>query len=140
MNGKLSATALLRTGGLIPFMATMTPVDRQVTARVISERERTSFSKAEIAEKLGLSKQGYQAYERYELPYTVAQLERLAHLFGRSLAFMLGIQTRLTEDEDTLLAAYRQISTGRLRSLALRQVQAIAQTDSQPPQEDGLKA
>ena len=108
----------------------MTAIDREVTQRVKEERERLGFTKTEIAEKLGMSKQSYQVYEAFGRPFAVAQVERLARLFGRTMFYMLGLKSQLTPSEDSLLSHYRAITDPRLRDLALRQVAIYAEASA----------
>lgn len=100
--------------------------DRIVTERVICAREALHMTKTQMAAFLGLSKQGYQAYERFQVHFTVAQVFAIARLAGRPVEYFFGLDTGLTEDEGRALAYYRaaraagrgEITLGALAALA----------------------
>jgi transcriptional regulator with XRE-family HTH domain len=101
-------------------MAPVERTDRAITERVIRAREESGLQKTELAEKIGLSKSGYHHYEKFEAPFTVAQIFQISRILGRSVGFFLGIDCGLTPDEDELLTAYRNIKSEPGREFILR--------------------
>ncbi len=85
-------------------------MDKLIARRLRDARERAGYSKAEFAQMLGLSKSGYTPYEKGEHAFTVDEVARIAQLLGRSMAWFLGMETNLTDEEDELLTNYRQMS------------------------------
>ncbi len=101
-------------------MTELSPIDRQVTERVIRCREAAGLTKAELADRLGLSKSGYTPYENFRAPFSVAQLQQISAVLGHSVAYFLGIDCRLTPDEDEVLTTYRAIPDATSRGMARR--------------------
>jgi len=83
-------------------------IERLVAQRVVSARESLGLMQTEVADALGLSKQGYNPYETHGR-FLPTQLVELSRLLGRSVDWLLGLDTDLTEDEDQLLAVYRAL-------------------------------
>ncbi len=104
----------------------VTPEDRRVTNKVIEAREKAGLNQAELADKLGLSRSGYNPYEKYESAFSVAMLFQLAPILGRSVGYFLGLDTGLTDDEDALLEAYKSIENPGNRAIALNVVKGFS--------------
>ena len=79
---------------------------------------------SEMAVLLGLSTAGYGHYDRGRQPFTVDQLFTLSRILGRSVGWLLGLETELSEDEDQLLTVYRSAPAAS-RDMVLRAVQAM---------------
>ena len=82
-----------------------------------------------MAGALGLSLSGYGHYDRGRQPFTIEQIFQLSRILGRSVEWLLGLETELGEDEDQLLTAYKSIESDTLRSLALQSVRNAAEAD-----------
>lgn len=93
--------------------------DKWIARRLEQAREAAGLSKAEFARALGLSKAGYTPYEQGRHAFTVADIIRFSRILGRSVAWFLGIETNLSEDEDELLTNYRRVTDDRIRQLIL---------------------
>ena len=104
-----------REGGI----GTLEKHEEAICARVRQERERLGLSQAQVAEYLGLSPAGYGHYDRGTQPFTIEQVFRLAPLLGRSVAWILGLPTALSEEEDRLLTLFRAISDDQVRRFVL---------------------
>ena len=91
----------------------VTPEDRRVTDKVIEAREKAGLNQAELADRLGLSRSGYNPYEKYESAFSVAMLFQLAPILGKPVEYFLGLDTDLSEDEAELLACYRRLPDDR---------------------------
>ena len=100
-------------------MAALGEHERAICARVRQERRRLGLSQAEVAKHLGLSQAGYGHYDRGTQPFTIEQVFRLAPLLGRSVAWILGLPSTLTEEEDRLLALFRSITDDKIRRFVL---------------------
>jgi transcriptional regulator with XRE-family HTH domain len=88
----------------------MTRLDAQeqaITERVMRAREDLGMTKTEFAEKLGLSKQGYQPYEKYRAPFSISQLFQISRILERPVAYFLGLDTGLTGREERALMLFR---------------------------------
>jgi transcriptional regulator with XRE-family HTH domain len=107
-------------------MIPLSDADRVVTERVIQAREAAGLSKTDLAAKLGLSKQGYQAYERYQVHFTVAQIFTIARIVGRPVEYFLGLDTGLTPDEERALSYYRAAREEGRGEITLRTLAALA--------------
>jgi transcriptional regulator with XRE-family HTH domain len=109
--------------------------DQAVARRLATLRESVDMYKTDIAEKLGMSRQGYQRWEKGEHKFGIGELYALSHALDKSIEWLLDLPTGLSEDEDQLLTAYRRISAPELRKMAIAQVRAVA--DASPTSEDG---
>lgn len=99
--------------------------DREITRRVIAARETAGLKQADLADRLGLSKQAYNPYEKNITPFTVQQLFQLSHILNRSVEYFLGLDTGLRPDEDQLLTIYRHMPEDQRRRI-LRMIEAAA--------------
>lgn len=97
-----------------------------VAERVRERRAELGLSQTDVAEALGLSKAGYGHYDRGVQPFTVDQLFSLSRILGRSVAWLIGLDTDLTEHEDALLTAYRSLPEAE-RGPLLRIVRAYTE-------------
>ncbi len=102
------------------------PVDLAIARRVEEARAVAGLSKADLAERLGLSKQGYTPYERGAHAYTVVELLELSRILRRTVEWLAGLAESRVPEEDAVLAAMRRISDPQLRSFAVAQCQSIA--------------
>ncbi|MGI6377443.1 MAG: helix-turn-helix transcriptional regulator [Chloroflexi bacterium] len=93
---------------------------RLIADRVAQARTGAGYSKAALAEALGISRQTYQPYERAERPYTLPMLETISQLTGRPIAWLLALDEPLPADESLFLQAYRAIDDAATRSLVLK--------------------
>jgi transcriptional regulator with XRE-family HTH domain len=107
-------------------MTPLSDADRAVTERVIQAREAAGLSKIELGQKIGLSKQGYQAYERYQVAFTVAQIVTIARVVGRSVEYFMGLDTGLTPDEEQALSYYRAAREEGRGDITLRTLAALS--------------
>lgn len=82
---------------------------RAITDRVIEARKKAGLTQVELAERLGLSKQGYHPYEKYQTAFTLEQLYQLSRILGRSIAWFLDIDCGLAPDEQEWLEIYRSL-------------------------------
>ena len=98
-------------------------VEKGIARNVRKARETQGLKKTDVAEALGLTKQGYTPYERHGR-FTCAQLLELSRLFDRPIEWFLGLPSELTEDEQQLLAAYREINNPTLEYMAQEMVRA----------------
>ena len=77
-----------------------------------------------MAELLGLSKAGYGHYDRGRQPFTIEQGCQLSRILGRSVEWLLGLETDLEEDEDQLTSLYRS-APGAIQEMILDVVKAM---------------
>ena len=120
-------------------MNKLTAREEAIRQKVRQARKLAKMSQTEVAEVLGLSQAGYAHYDRGRQPFAVDHLFKLAALFNRPIEWLLGLPSDLTEDEQQLLAAYRQIETPLFRELALDQVRAQTIADARIRGERGTK-
>lgn len=99
--------------------------EQEITRRVMQAREDVGMTKTDFAEKLGLSKQGYQPYEKFQAPFSAIQLFQVSHILGRSVEWFLGLPTELTADEQQVLALYRQAKELQRGIVALRILEGV---------------
>jgi transcriptional regulator with XRE-family HTH domain len=104
-------------------MAKLTQVERRVAARVREARNKAGLSQGDLAEVLDLSVAGFGHYDRGRQPYSVDMLFKLAPVLGRSVEWLLGLDTSLTDEEDRLLTAFRVLDDPVVREVVLGLVQ-----------------
>ncbi len=103
------------------------PIDRVIARRLAMAREDADLVKTEVAEKLGITKQGYTPYERGEHSFTVGEVMKLARITGRPVEWFLDLKCNdLSEDEQRVLQPFRQIKNKALRQMVIEQVRAAA--------------
>ena len=103
--------------------------EASITNRVRRARREAGLNQTQLAARIGLSKAGYSHYERGRQPFTVDQLFLLSRILGRSVEWFLGLDTKLTDDEDRLLTTYRGIESERLKRALLRSAEEMARTE-----------
>lgn len=116
---------------MVPTMNNLSTREEGIARRVREARVASGLTLKEVGEQLGLSEVGYGHYERGARPFGVEQLFELSRVLGRSIHHLLGLETRLSEEEDELVTLYRQAGReGRDAVLGLARI--VAQ---QHPQE-----
>jgi len=89
-------------------------LERLVTERVIQARQDAGLNKRELGERLGLADSSYSPYENFRISFTINMLERLARIVDMPVEWFLGVESELTDDEQSLLSIYRRaVSAGR---------------------------
>jgi transcriptional regulator with XRE-family HTH domain len=107
-----------------------TPVDQLIARRLTIAREDADLVKMEMAEKLGITKQGYTPFERGEHIFTVNDVFKIAKVLGRPVEWFLDLKLGdLSEDDQRVLAAFRRINSPMLRKMVIEQVQSAAGVD-----------
>ncbi len=101
-------------------------VNRVIGTRLTEAREKVGLGKVDIADRMQITKGGYTPWERGEHPYTVEEVFKLSRILGVTPQWLMGLEGGLNEDEDMIVAAFRQITIPGLRRLAVDQVRAIA--------------
>ena len=91
-------------------VSTNDPLTLQIAARVREARKAAHLSQEELGSKMGLTKVGYGEYERGRRLFDTDQLFRLERVLGVSVAWLLGLPTELTPEEDRVITLYRQAS------------------------------
>jgi transcriptional regulator with XRE-family HTH domain len=103
-------------------------IARSIAARVIFAREYLGMDKQDLAKALSISPQGYGPYEKGKRTFTVPQIFVLSNILGRSVEWLLGLDTALSAEEDRLLATWRGLSP-TARGLATSMLQAMAEQE-----------
>jgi transcriptional regulator with XRE-family HTH domain len=106
-------------------------IEQSVRDRIVAARRAAGLSQEALGDALGLSKAGYGHYERGAVAFGVRQLFQLSDLLHRSVAWFLGLETGLTEEEDRLLALFRQIKSPFFREKAIEAVSLHVEMDGQ---------
>jgi transcriptional regulator with XRE-family HTH domain len=91
---------------------------------VIHAREKAGLDRKALADALSLDLNSYGHYERGRYAFTVDQLFVLSHVLHRSVPWLLGLETDLSEDEDRLLTLYRSAPPGA-KEMVLATVEAM---------------
>jgi transcriptional regulator with XRE-family HTH domain len=113
----------------ISFAILMYPMDttaRAIAARVREARKVAQLSQEDIARKLGLTDGGYGHYERGRQPFTLEMIFKLAIILGRPVTYFLGLDSGLAEDEDRVLALYREARAAGLGPMVISVLEGIA--------------
>jgi transcriptional regulator with XRE-family HTH domain len=90
-----------------------------VATRLRAARKAAGLTQDEVGRRLGLSRAGYGHLEDGSRSMTLDDLVVLAQIVGRTPAYLLGMESDLSPDEDQLLAAYRAINSDRQRRLVV---------------------
>ncbi len=118
------------------------PKLKQYTGQVIkAARLSSGMSQMQLAEKLGISYQQVQKYEKGTSELTLTRLHQMAEALEVPVgAFLQGenlvvseqpaFYGKLSGEEDTLLRLFRNIRGGKMRKTALAVVKAIAEQRS----------
>ncbi|MDA8238823.1 MAG: helix-turn-helix transcriptional regulator [Nitrospiraceae bacterium] len=116
-----------------------TPKLKQYTGQIIRDARLSSgMSQMQLAEKLGISYQQVQKYEKGTSELTLTRLYQMAEaleipvgafLQGENLAVseQPAFYGKLSGEEDTLLRLFRNIRGGKMRKTAIAVVKAIAE-------------
>jgi transcriptional regulator with XRE-family HTH domain len=94
-------------------------IQEGVSTRLRAARKAANLTQDEVGRRLGISRAGYGHLEDGSRSMTLDDLVTLAQIVGQSPAFLLGMASELTPDEDQLLAAYRAINSERQRRLVV---------------------
>lgn len=84
-----------------------TDLEAKITARVIDARKKAELDRRDLADALVLDLNSYGHYERGRYAFTIDQLFILSRVLNRSVPWLLGLDTGLTEAEDELLTCFR---------------------------------
>lgn len=87
----------------------MSKTDDEIARRVVKARKAAQVSQEQVADALGLTRSAYGHYERGRSPWTAEMLFQLERILGVSVAYFLGLDIGLSEDEDELLTRYRAL-------------------------------
>jgi transcriptional regulator with XRE-family HTH domain len=102
------------------------PAHLEITQRVAAARQAAGMTKTEFAQRLGLSKQAYNGYEKGETPFSVVQLFRVAEVMNLPITHFLGLESELSQDEQHLVALYRKGQSRGMGDAILRTVKALS--------------
>lgn len=97
----------------------MTITYRILGKRIKQVREDAGLSQEELGTKLGVTQPAYGRYELGIREMSIDQLFQLSRVLGRSVPWLLGIDTGLTDDEDEILTIYQSLSADARRFLLL---------------------
>jgi transcriptional regulator with XRE-family HTH domain len=92
-------------------------IQEGVSIRLRAARKAANLTQDEVGRRLGLSRAGYGHLEDGSRSMTLDDLVVLAQIVGRSPAYLLGMESEFTPEEDRLLAAYRAIKSEQQRRL-----------------------
>lgn len=110
-------------------MVSANALQRDIAKRVAAARVGNRMTKVELADALGLSKQGYNPYEQGKGTFTIEQLFKLARILGRSVEYFLGLDNGLTTEQDELLTLYENLPNDQARRWALEALRAQARLE-----------
>jgi len=88
----------------------MNHLEREILQRVVKARKEMGLDQYELGRALGLSKQGYNAYETSNVAFTIEQLFQLSRILGKPVTYFLGLDAPLGEERAELLTAYDRLS------------------------------
>ena len=97
----------------------VTKLEGDIIERVIKARTEAKLERSDLADALALDDNSYGHYERERFAFTVEQLFIISRIVGRSVAWLLGLPTDLTEDQQELLHLYRELPDAQHRKQAL---------------------
>lgn len=97
----------------------------EIAQRVKAARNAAELSQEELGRKIGLTKVGYGEYEREHRLFDTEQLAQLSRVLGRPIAYFLGLDTGLTEDEDRVLALYREARDAGMGPVAIAVLEGV---------------
>ncbi len=113
-------------------------IDKEIARRLAGAREEAGLIKADMADRLKITKQGYTPWEAGEHIFTANDLIQLSKIVGRSVDWLMGIETQYPPEVDELVHSYISIRNPALRRLALGHVRAVAEVrEDQPSSGDG---
>jgi transcriptional regulator with XRE-family HTH domain len=96
--------------------------EREITERVMEARQAAGLSRREVGDALSLGEQSYGHYERGRYAFTVDQIFALSRVLGRSVEWLLGLDTSHSAEEDELLTRFRRIRSQAIREVVLKSV------------------
>lgn len=88
----------------------VTKLEEQITQRVMAARERAKIDRQIVADALSLDANSYGHYERGRSAFTVEQLFVLSKVLSKPVAWFLGLESKLREDEQELLYLYNELA------------------------------
>lgn len=97
----------------------------EIAQRVKAARNAAELSQEELGRKIGLTKVGYGEYERGHRLFDTEQLAQLSRALGRPITYFLGLDTGLTEDEDRVLALYREACAAGMGPVAIAVLEGV---------------
>jgi transcriptional regulator with XRE-family HTH domain len=95
-----------------------------VAERVANARRVAGMTKLVLAERVGLSKQGWQPYETGRRRFDVELLFRVAAAVGQPVTYLLNVDSGLTDEEEEVIKCYR------LAPAAVRRAVLVALMDA----------
>ena len=107
----------------------VTSLEEKIIDRVTRARAEAGLTHKEVGTLLSLSETGYGHYERKRQPFTVDQLFQLSRILNRSVEWLLGLESNLTDKEDRLVTAYRTITSDRIKAMLLRSAEDMARDE-----------
>lgn len=87
-------------------------------------REAKGLTQQQVAAYLGMSAVNYGDFERGRRQVSLGYLSALAQLLDHSVGWLLGLDSSLTDEEDTLLTLFRSLPVEE-RPRALRVLRAL---------------
>lgn len=103
---------------------------RELGALIKRTRRASGLSQVKVAERLGVSYQQVQKYEKGATELTVRRLRQLSEIFGVPPGAFLGEKGGpglLSEEEREALMLFRRIGRGRMRRVALEILWLLAE-------------
>ena len=105
----------------------MSQFDTRLGKRLRMARGAAGLSQRDVARQLGMSFVNYGDFERGKVQVSLDYLPLLSRILGRSIAYLLGLDTGLAEDADSLLTHYRAIKERSVKYLVLQTAKTAAQ-------------
>jgi transcriptional regulator with XRE-family HTH domain len=125
-------------------------INRKIGQKIKSLRKSWGLSQIELAEKIGISFQQIQKYEKGATRISVMRLHQIAEILGEDISHFFDIGKKvlkvsdasleyvhrdndidrfkpLNKDEITLLKLFRKIDNKKLRESVFKQLRAIAE-------------
>lgn len=98
---------------------------QKIAQRVKAARNAAELSQEALGRKIGLTKVGYGEYERGHRLFDTEQLAQLSRVLARPVSYFLGLDTGLTEDEDRVLALYREARAAGMGPVAIAVLEGV---------------
>lgn len=101
----------------------------------------SGLSQMQLAEKVGLSYQQIQKYEKGASEINITRLYQIAEALGMSVNAFLeeknlsasepsSLYGKLSEEEERLLGLYRKIKNGKIKKMIIAAVRAISEQEN----------
>src|SRR5262245_26441909 len=87
----------------------MDDLARQIGKRLKEARQEAQLTQEEAGNALGIGRAGYANIETGRSLLTIDHLIKLPNIFHKPVAFFLGLDGNLTEDEAELIELYRKL-------------------------------